>query len=104
MADSGLVELMTPGRVDLNQNELVRYARRMGAHVQSLSDVGHGCPYLLVAHAGQWYLVEVKRGRNQLAPDQARWHAEFDAPVHIWRCREDIDKTLESVGKESDGD
>jgi hypothetical protein len=100
VADPRVVELMTPKRVDLNQVSLVQYARRMGAQVQHLSDVGHGCPDLLVARAGQWYLVEVKYGRNQLTPDEARWHAAFNAPVHIWRTVADVVRTLEGVGKD----
>jgi hypothetical protein len=91
---------MTPKRIDLNQVELVQYARLLGAHVQHLSDVGHGCPDLLIAHQGRWFVVEIKSGRNPLTPDEARWHEWFDAPVHIWRCREDVVKTLEGEERE----
>src|SRR5580700_7594734 len=46
-------------RIDANHVEIVKALRQAGASVQSLAGVGKGCPDLLVARAGQMWLIEV---------------------------------------------
>jgi len=88
-------------RVDANQGEIVAAARAVGAEVQFLHSVGGGCPDLLVAFHGQWYVVEVKDGAKppsarKLTPREVTWHEKFNhyAPVHIWETVDDVLRTL----------
>lgn len=70
------------GRTDGNQVEIVRALRAVGATVQSLADIGKGCPDLLVGFRGDTYLLEVKDGSKvpsarKLTEDEERWHKEW---------------------------
>ena len=47
-------------RVDGNQKELTQQLRDFGCTVVVLSNVGSGCPDLLVGYRGRNYLMEVK--------------------------------------------
>jgi hypothetical protein len=49
-------------RVDDNQKAIVNVLRGLGASVQILSEVGRGCPDILVGIFGQNILVELKDG------------------------------------------
>lgn len=77
--------------VDANQSEVVDAMRRMGAFVQHLHTVGHGCPDLLVGYRGVWILVEVKDGakvqsKRQLNALEEEWIAcarSKRLPVHV---------------------
>lgn len=53
-----------PKRIDQNQNEIVKLLRKMGATVLILSDVGKGCPDILVALNKYNVLVEIKNGES----------------------------------------
>ncbi len=44
-----------PKRVDDNQREIVKALRAVGACVQSLAEIGQGCPDLLVFYKPQPY-------------------------------------------------
>lgn len=80
-----------PKKIDSNHGEIVRGLRSIGARVQSLAAVGKGCPDLLVAFQGRWYVAEVKNGENipskqRLSVAEQEWHEQFSiqAPVHVW--------------------
>jgi hypothetical protein len=67
------------GRTDSNHTAIVAALRRAGATVQSLADVGAGCPDLLVGWRGGTFLVEVKDGAKSpshrtLTEMEQRWH------------------------------
>lgn len=73
------------GRVDANQKEIVDALRKVGASVVSLSQIGDGCPDLLVGYRGRTLLLEVKDGsgppsKRLLTEDelkfQGRWTGE----------------------------
>lgn len=88
-----------PKRVDANQTELVNEAERLGAQAQRISDIGGGCPDLLITFKGQWHVVEVKDGskppsRRRLSSKQIEWHERFNAPVWIWESVEDVRRDL----------
>ena len=75
-------------RVDRNHGEIVDALRQAGASVQSLVKVGDGCPDLLVARAGQMWLIEVKDGaaihsKRALTKDEREWHQRWPAPVYV---------------------
>lgn len=88
------------GRVDANQREIVAALRKLGATVQSLADVGRGCPDLLVGFRGRTYLMEVKDGAKRLSaraltPDEEAWVAAWKgSPVFVV---ESIEQAIETV-------
>jgi len=51
-------------RVDRNQTEIVAALRQLGATVFILSEVGRGCPDILVGYRGKNYLFEIKDGQK----------------------------------------
>ena len=66
------------GRIDANQREIVAVLRAYGATVESLANIGGGCPDLLVGWRDKTYLIEVKDGKKplsaqQLTPDEEGW-------------------------------
>lgn len=79
-----------PSRVDGNQAAIVDALRSIGCRVQSLAEVGGGCPDLLVWHKrGGLKVFEVKDGSKPpsaraLTEPEERWHEAWDgAPVFI---------------------
>lgn len=75
-------------RVDANHALIVGALRACGASVQSLANVGHGCPDLLVGHRGRNLLMEVKDGckppsARTLTPDQREWHSSWLGRVAV---------------------
>ena len=76
---------MTPKRVDQNQREIVEALRAVGAAVQILSDVGHGCPDLLVGYGRSHtnYLLEVKMPGAPLTADEIRWHQNWPGQIAV---------------------
>jgi hypothetical protein len=61
------------GKPDANQGPIVDALRGVGATVQVLSEVGHGCPDLLVGWRGRTYLFEVKTESGALNENEAEW-------------------------------
>jgi hypothetical protein len=84
--------LRRAARLDANHEEITNAIRGRGWKVQSLASLGKGVPDLLVSGLGDTMLVEVKHGKNELTPDQVKWHAE-------WLGRIEIVRTLERVGE-----
>jgi hypothetical protein len=84
-----------PARVDANQPEIVRALRQVGATVQHLHTVGHGCPDLLVARNGNMYLLEIKVGGARLTDDERKWHECWAAHVYVVRS---IGEALAAIG------
>ena len=88
------------GRVDANQREIVAALRQIGASVQSLADIGKGCPDLLVGRAGRTFLLEVKDGSKvksarALTPDEEAWIEGWrGAPVYVV---ESVEQALATV-------
>lgn len=65
------------GRVDVGQAGIVYVLRRVGASVTSLSNVGGGCPDLLVGFRGRTYALEVKSPKGKRTDAQILWWADF---------------------------
>lgn len=88
------------GRVDVNQPEIVAALRKIGASVQSLADIGHGCPDLLVGFRGDTFLLEIKDGSKPpsarvLTPDEGVWMAMWrGGPYHVVSS---VDEALEAI-------
>jgi len=75
-------------KVDANQPAVVVALRAVGASVQSLAQVGNGCPDLLVSHRGTLYLLEVKDGAKpksarKLNAIQRQWHDGWRGTVYV---------------------
>jgi len=65
------------GNPDANQKAIVDAYRSLGASVEILSGVGHGCPDILVGICGQTILVEIKTEKGKLRPEQLKWHGTW---------------------------
>lgn len=88
--------MATHGRLDENHAEIVAGLRACGCSVQSLADVRHGCPDLLVGLAGQtWGPYEVKACDGKLTPDERAWWQRWNGSGKVVFCLEDI---LEDIG------
>lgn len=66
-------------KIDGNQTAVVKHLRERGCSVQSLAEVGKGCPDLLVGYQGRTFLIELKNGDKPpsgraLTPDEIGWH------------------------------
>ena len=82
-------------RTDANQAEIMGAFRSCGASVQTLHEVGRGCPDLLVGFRGRNLLVEVKDGskppsKRRLRPDQVRWHERWRGQVAVVESVDDV--------------
>lgn len=64
-------------KVDLNHKQIVVALRGIGCTVQSLAEIGSGCPDLLVGRNGKTYLIEVKSAGGGLTSDQVGWFAKW---------------------------
>ncbi len=91
---------MGRSRIDANQVEIMRGLRSIGATVQSLADVGKGCPDLLIGFQGRNIVVEVKDGkktvsRRRLTPAEEEWQQLWRGQVAIVT---NLDEALAVIG------
>jgi len=90
-------------RIDANQPMIVRDLRKAGAMVQSLADIGKGCPDLLVLFRGDAYVMEIKDGmqppsKQRLTPLEKEWHAQaLEARYHVYIVK-DSTEALQIIG------
>lgn len=76
-------------RVDGNHRDLLDLARALGGVVVDCRSVGQGCPDAYVFIRTHWRAIEIKNGAQaSLTPAQEALHAQ--APITIWRTREDV--------------
>lgn len=61
-------------RTDANQRDLVQLFEAHGCHVHICSSYGGGHPDLMCGFGDRIALVEVKRGKGTLTPDQVEFH------------------------------
>ena len=90
------------GRTDLNQSEIVRALMAVGATVTDLSQVGGGCPDLLVGFQHRNYLLEVKRDDKpiRLTTHQKIYHEAWRGKVHIIQT---VPEALQAIGVQVKG-
>jgi Holliday junction resolvase len=78
-------------RADKNQKEIVDKLRDAGVSVLILSQVGKGCPDLLLGYNRKNYLVEIKTEVGKLKAEQKafmnKWHGR---PVVVARSINEI--------------
>lgn len=81
-------------RSDDNQDEIVTAAEQAFCSVMKLSQVGNGCPDLLLGRKGKRgpenILVEVKRDNGELTPEQVRFHRDWRGQKAIVRSVDDL--------------
>lgn len=84
-------------RADGNQGEIVSALRATGCSVLCLSQVGNGCPDLLIGRSGVMLLLEIKLPSSEPTGEQLVWHAEHDgfkiAVAHS------VDEAIEAVNR-----
>lgn len=76
------------GKIDDNQNEIVKSLRKAGYSVCILSGVGKGVPDILVGANGSNILMEIKDGNKplsarKLTPDESKWHGAWLGQVTV---------------------
>jgi hypothetical protein len=91
---------MIAKRTDSNQSDIVEVLRRMGATVQTLHMVGHGCPDILVGYRGHNLLLECKVGDKRLNEREMEWHKTWKGHTFVVRCPEDAIAALEWIDEE----
>lgn len=79
-------------RVDANHEVIVEAFRRCGWSVQSLAEIGNGCPDLLVARNWQTLVVEVKGPKGQITMDQMTWAANWKGSMRLVRTVADVEQ------------
>ena len=87
-------------RVDANQKSIMGALKRVGASITVLSNVGGGCPDLLVGHRGVNYALEIKDGSKPpservLTPDQVEWHRDWIGQKQVVKSEAEA---LEAIG------
>jgi hypothetical protein len=88
------------GKVDANQIEIVMALRKCGASVLSLSNLGFGCPDLLVGKDGRNWLMEIKDGsrkpsERRLTTDERFFHAAWRGQICVVETVEEALSWLE---------
>jgi Holliday junction resolvase len=84
-----------PKRVDDTQKEIVEALREGGASVQIISDIGRGCPDIIVGMHGRNYLVEIKNGRLQTCKQKlTKMEADF---FESWKGQVCVINSIDAV-------
>jgi len=91
------------GRVDANHGDIVRALRTAGMSVQSLANIGSGCPDILIGdpRTRTNLLAEIKDGskppsQRRLTADEQKWHDEWRGQVAVV---ESVEDALRLVGR-----
>lgn len=86
-------------RTDGNHREIVKALESCGATVQDLSQVGGGCPDILIGIFGKNYLIEIKNPETKydLSGEQIVWHDRWKGQKIVVKS---IDEALRVIGVE----
>ena len=76
-------------KIDINQPQIVKDLRAAGASVQILSQIGKGCPDILVGYNEVNYLMEIKYLKGTLTDDQRVFHSQWNGKVHVVRTSQE---------------
>lgn len=84
-------------RIDGNHSEIIKALQKCGATVQDLSQVGGGCPDILVGIFGKNYLIEIKNPETKydLSTEQILWHDQWKGHKIVVRT---VDEALRVIG------
>ena len=86
-----------PKSTDANQSLIVADLRKAGATVQTLHEVGRGCPDLLVGFRGVNFIIEVKSEIGMLNYAQWEWHHGWWGQVDVARTSEEALKIIGAI-------
>ena len=91
-------------RTDRNQQEIVSAFRKFGCSVLILSQVGHGCPDILIGYRNKNALVEIKDGKKtasgkKLTQDEQKFHGEWRGLVVEVHDLEDVINLVKALEK-----
>lgn len=87
-------------RVDANHAEMVKAFRALGCSVLDLSQLGNGCPDILVGVRGSHnVLVEIKDGKKKpsarkLTPDEEEFFATWRGPRFVADSLRDVETVV----------
>lgn len=82
-------------RVDVNQPDIVKALRQIGAEVNYMHQLGQGTPDLLISFRQRWYVIECKSDDGELNDEQKRWIGRQKAPVYTVRSPEEAVEFLQ---------
>lgn len=73
-------------RTDGNHSRVVKELRQMGVSVQSIADIGDGCPDILCGFRGVNVILEIKDwkqppSKRRLTPKEKLWHEGWRGQV-----------------------
>jgi|SRR5580692_9666266 hypothetical protein len=93
-----------PKRVDENQKLIVKTFRQLGASVQVLSNIGKGCPDILVGIFGKNFLIEIKNGAKcpsaqRLTEDETYFHESWKGQVCIVKSVDEVFQIMDKMVK-----
>jgi hypothetical protein len=74
--------------------------RKAGCSVQSLANIGSGCPDILVGYQGENVIFEIKDGnappsKRKLTADEFQWHEFWNGQVDVVGSVEEAFAVLE---------
>ena len=84
-------------RADANQAEIVEALREVGVSVLILSQVGGGCPDLLIGWQGKNHLIEVKAPNGDLSKRQKEFFDNWRGRTYIVRSVDEVLELLNCV-------
>ena len=84
-------------RSDENQAEIVSALRQAGASVELLSQVGKGCPDIIVGWRGVNLLMEIKGEKGKLNELQESWFEGWNGQAVVVRTVDEALSWLEGV-------
>lgn len=89
-------------RTDANQRVIVEAFRDMGASVQVLSEVGKGCPDVIVGVFGINLLVEIKDGekapsQRALTEKEKQFHEKWKGQVCVINSVDEAFNLVKSI-------
>ena len=88
-------------RKDRNHAEIKQAFRSMGASVADLSNVGGGCPDIMVGFRGQNFLIEIKTEDGRISKTQSEWHAAWAGQVAVVRSIDEAKALVSQIGGKS---
>jgi hypothetical protein len=87
------------GRTDTEHRAIVEALRAAGCTVQSLADVGEGCPDLMASIRGVNMLFEIKGPHTPWKPAQHSWHARWRGTVFVVATVDEALRAVRLIGR-----
>lgn len=87
-------------KIDDNQPAIVEGLRKFGCSVQSLANIGKGCPDIVCGYRCVNFLFELKdpakpTSARKLTPDQEKWHSEWKGSIYVIETLEQAIEIIE---------